>query len=193
MDIKLIVSAKNASNDVARSWYQSLKRTLPSGVLTTAQVKDQTASMTLKKTDDKVIYVVPLVRELTANEVEAAIHAFDEKVEIDFTVEADQTKVDENPNLAVELPETPVLELCTTWAKRKHDDWMKEKVDAGWRYGTQRSAQDQTHPLLRPWAELPEDYRKVDTQPVEELLKLLNDSGYLLLKKEELDALKPKA
>lgn len=193
MDIKLTVATKDATKELAKAWYKSLRASLPSGVLTTAQVEDSTAAMTTQKGDSTVTFIVPLVRELTANEVEAAIRALDDKVEIDFKVAAQQTRVDENPEIEVELPAEPVLELCSMWAKRKHDDWMKDKLDAGWRYGSTRSTKDQTHPLLRTWAELPEEYRKVDTKPLEELLKLLNEHGYVLVKKDEIDALKPKA
>jgi hypothetical protein len=64
---------------------------------------------------------------------------------------------------------------------------MKDKLDDGWRYGPSVSMKEKTHPLLRKWDELPDDYRTIDTSKPEQLLKLLNDSGYVLIKKTELD------
>lgn len=193
MKITLIIAEKDANKELATMWYNSLRASLPSGVLGSTQVGDKCALMTTRKQEGKCYFVAPLVRELTANEVEQAIRSLDEKIEIDFKVEAQQSRVANNPEIEVELPKGPLNELCSNWAKRQHDTWMKEKTEQGWRYGTDVSKEEKTHPLLRPWADLPEEYRKVDTTQVEEMLKLLNDSGYILIRKAELAALKPKA
>lgn len=190
MEIKLVVAANDATKELARAWYKSLKAALPNGVMTAQQVEDTTALMTTKKEDAQVIFIVSLTRELTDNEVEAAIEAFDAKTDIDFKVVAQRKAVDNKPEIEVEVEEGPLNELCTAWAKQKHDDWVKEKTAQGWRYGTKVSNKEQTHPLLRAWADLPEEYRAVDTSQVEQLLKLLNDSGYVLVKR---DQVKPKA
>ncbi len=82
-----------------------------------------------------------------------------------------------------------MVELCTGWAKRKHEDWMSGKTSGGWRYGPTVSQSNKTHPLLRPWSEIPAEYRKVDTTQAQELLDLLRDSGYVIVRREDLDSL----
>jgi len=44
----------------------------------------------------------------------------------------------------------------------QHNSWMKEKVDAGWMYGTIKDAEAKTHPCIVPFNELPEFQRKKD-------------------------------
>lgn len=36
-----------------------------------------------------------------------------------------------------------------------HDSWMKEKTDAGWKYGKVKDKDAKTHPCLVPYEELP--------------------------------------
>ena len=36
-----------------------------------------------------------------------------------------------------------------------HISWMKEKVDDGWVYGTEKNADKKTHPCIVPFGELP--------------------------------------
>ncbi len=37
----------------------------------------------------------------------------------------------------------------------QHNAWMKEKTDAGWKYGEVKDAEAKTHPCIVPFAELP--------------------------------------
>lgn len=43
-----------------------------------------------------------------------------------------------------------------------HDNWMKEKVEAGWVYGEKKNEDKKTHPCIRPFNELPEVQQKKD-------------------------------
>jgi len=44
----------------------------------------------------------------------------------------------------------------------QHDAWMKDKVDAGWVYGEEKSAENKTHPCLVKYEELPIFQQKKD-------------------------------
>ncbi|RYD68677.1 MAG: hypothetical protein EOP83_00225, partial [Verrucomicrobiaceae bacterium] len=81
------------------------------------------------------------------------------------------------------------VSLCTAWAKRQHDQWVKDREANGWRYGTTLSMSEKTNPLLRPWDQLPEKYRKPDLDEPQALLDLLNDQGYAVVTKGELQAM----
>lgn len=44
----------------------------------------------------------------------------------------------------------------------QHDAWSKDKIDAGWVYGTEKDAEKKTHPCLVPFNELPPLQQKKD-------------------------------
>ena len=107
----------------------------------------------------------------------------------DFDIEVSSAEPDRMGSSAAEVSDTRYNDLCTAWAKRQHDQWVKERTDGGWRYGTTISVKEKTHPLLRPWHELPDQFRKVDTESPQGLLDLLNDQGFAIIGKSELESL----
>jgi len=44
----------------------------------------------------------------------------------------------------------------------QHEQWLAEKRVAGWKYGKAKSGAKKTHPLLVPYADLPEVERRKD-------------------------------
>jgi hypothetical protein len=44
----------------------------------------------------------------------------------------------------------------------QHEQWLAEKRAAGWKYGRAKSGAKKTHPLLVPYADLPEVERRKD-------------------------------
>lgn len=44
----------------------------------------------------------------------------------------------------------------------QHDQWAKHKLADGWRFGRTKSGAKKTHPLLVPYADLPEVERRKD-------------------------------
>jgi RyR domain len=43
-----------------------------------------------------------------------------------------------------------------------HDSWLKEKLDAGWKYGKEKDAEKKEHPCCVPYDELPESQKIKD-------------------------------
>lgn len=43
-----------------------------------------------------------------------------------------------------------------------HENWMKEKLAAGWVYGKEKDAINKTHPCLVPYSELPQEQKSKD-------------------------------
>jgi hypothetical protein len=187
--ISLTVKSKDAGKSLAKLWYGTAVAHLPEGLASTVQTGDTTARMKMSKKGEKVTLSIPLVRNLTAKEVETVIGEFDAKFSKDFVITSTRVEIGLKDEVEVEVPHEPIVALCTAWAKSQHDEWVKDKTDSGWRYGPSVSVSNKTHPLLRPWADLPETYRKVDTTKVEEMLKLMNDHGYVMIAKTELDNL----
>ncbi len=48
-------------------------------------------------------------------------------------------------------------------AEASHENWMAEKLDAGWRYGEVKDADARTHPCIVAYADLPLDQRAKDS------------------------------
>lgn len=44
-----------------------------------------------------------------------------------------------------------------------HDNWMREKYMAGWKYGPEKNAVAKTHPCLKPYSELPSAQKVKDS------------------------------
>lgn len=49
-----------------------------------------------------------------------------------------------------------------TPASAQHDQWLEQKKAAGWKYGRTKSGVKKTHPLMVPYADLPEVERRKD-------------------------------
>jgi hypothetical protein len=187
--ISLTVKAEKLTKKLPKRWYAIARENLPDGLCTTFTNGDAQGRMKLTKKDGKAILTIPLVRNLTEREVEHVIDALSENYDGDFSVSSSRIQVGVKNEIEVEIDHDPLISLCTAWAKEQHDEWMKDKTEAGWRYGPTVSMANKTHPLMRPWADLPDAYRVIDTKRPEELLKMLNDHGYVLVAKSELDQL----
>jgi hypothetical protein len=43
-----------------------------------------------------------------------------------------------------------------------HENWLKEKAEAGWKYGVVKDAQTKEHPCFVPYRELPPEQKQKD-------------------------------
>lgn len=187
--IALSIKQAAVTEKLPRLWYHTVVDNIPEGLVHTVTRADEQIKMLARASDGKMGYTIPLIRHLTDKEVGKVIRAFDDAFKADFVITASKIEVGLKKEIEVAVPHDPLVELCTAWAKQQHDEWMQDKLEAGWRYGPSVSTLNKTHPLLRQWSDLPEAYRKVNTSKAEELLKLFNEHGYLMVKKDELDKL----
>lgn len=44
-----------------------------------------------------------------------------------------------------------------------HESWLKEKIEAGWKYGPVKDAEKKEHPCCVPYDQLPEEQRRKDS------------------------------
>jgi hypothetical protein len=185
--IALIVSDEIDKNHL-RAWFHAVRDNAPQGVVVTVTVDGKPVQIVKSKEKD-VRYMVPLSRDLTDAETKTVIDAFSHNTDMDFSVSSTTSPLDMKLTPEIEIDHDPMVELCTGWAKKKHEDWMSTKTGSGWRYGPTVSNSNKTHPLLRQWSELPAEYRKVDTSQAQAMLDLLRDSGYIIVRREDLDKL----
>jgi hypothetical protein len=191
--VKLIVS-KELDKSSAKEWFACVRDLGPNGVLSTIQTPDdkgtlRSVSMVCRAVGEKFEYIVPLTRDLIEREVEPIIQCFvAEHPEVDFDVETSVAVIRGFEDSA-KIKDSKYVELCTLWAKQRHDEWYKDRTDNGWSYGTSVSLKDKKHPLLRPWHELSDQHRKIDLDQPKQMMKMLADSGYAVLDKDEFDSM----
>lgn len=77
--------------------------------------------------------------------------------------------------------------MCAQWAKIKHKQWCQERENDGWVYGPSLSFKDKRHPLLKPWDELPEKFRVIDSKEPQIFIDMLEKHGYLVAPRHEIE------
>ena len=55
------------------------------------------------------------------------------------------------------------LENPNAAPSHSHEEWLKEKQAAGWKYGPIKDPDEKTHPCFVPYEELPEEQKKKDS------------------------------
>lgn len=184
---------KPLKKNVIKSWFDCVKRAAPSGVVATLQTTDEDGAPRAVKLVHRVVkernlYMVPLSRDLLPDEVERIVEVFMlENPDQDFDIETHA-----NFMVALDRPNANMdhdkhLALSMALSKAKHDDWMKTKIDSGWRYGPELSMENKTHPLLLPWEQLPEKYKAPDLDWPDKLISILGDQGYSVIAKDNLE------
>lgn len=71
-----------------------------------------------------------------------------------------------------------IHKLVEQLAASNHDNWARQRMGEGWRYGPQRDDEHKTHPDLVPYDELPESEKEYDRASVVETLKAIIALGY---------------
>lgn len=191
-----LVVEEPLDTDNLKGWYRCATGKAPYGVVTTLPSIDdkgqpQNVKMVHRETDKGHYYMIPVTRDLTEKEVERIVSAYGDLVsEMDFDIEA--TVIDARPfakqEPSVTVDQQKYANVASSWAKKQHEEWLKKRTEDGWRYGQVISLANKTHPLLRPWDELPERYRHVDLDQPQKLLDLLGEHGYVVVSKEDLEA-----
>jgi hypothetical protein len=101
--------------------------------------------------DTKHLYDFKIDRSLTEAESEVILAVIEKWTESDFLLEV--TTIED-----YFLPENE-YEVDVT--SMKHNRWMNNKVDEGWRYGLEFNEDAKTDPRLRPYHELTEKLKNL--------------------------------
>jgi TrkA-N domain/RyR domain len=78
-----------------------------------------------------------------------------------------------------------------TLARIEHERWMKERLEAGFRYGPVRDARNKVSPYLVPWEELAADVRDLDRDAVRLIPAILAAAGYAIVPRPKRAAKSP--
>jgi TrkA-N domain/RyR domain len=76
-----------------------------------------------------------------------------------------------------QLSEPEIDEL----ARMEHDRWCQEQTSTGWRYAPEFDEQQQLHPGLLSWPDLPSALRLRNYDPIRELPAILADAGFQIV------------
>lgn len=192
-----LATADTLDADVVKCWFRCVREHAPNGtVMSVPGIDDKgtprAVSLVHREMEGQHLYMVPLTRDLTEDEAETVVQAFAaENADLDFDISISSPMADRLEQEANDIPveQDRYLALCDAWAKRQHEAWMKEREEQGWTYGTTVSLKNKTHPLMRPWSELPAKFKKVDLSQPQALVDLLNDQGFVFVAKSELESL----
>jgi hypothetical protein len=77
----------------------------------------------------------------------------------------------------IEVPRD-LLALADTLARNVHETWALERINQGWKYGTERNDAKKLHPCLVPYDDLPESEKKFDHITAMETIKVILGLGY---------------
>ena len=97
------------------------------------------------------IYDFRLNRGVSEEEAEVILGLITDWTEKDFIMEITTTDTYDLPEGETEVDLTAM----------KHNRWMTEKVDNGWRYGLQFNEEDKTDPRLRPYDQLTDKLKNI--------------------------------
>ena len=101
--------------------------------------------------DNKNMYDFRLNRSVTEAEAEVILGLINEWTEDDYTMEITTSE-------KYDLPEGEIEADITAM---KHNKWITEKVNDGWRYGLSFNEEEKTDPRLRPYHELSEKLKNM--------------------------------
>ena len=176
-------------------WMALLDEHLPPGVRTTVRVDGRDGGsayvpMLCKASKSMYRYMVPLTRHLIEDEARPIAEAASAAFPFDFDIVVSKCEIE--AGLAkdnIKIEDERYKAICQAFAKRQHEQWVKDRLSTGWRYSTTLSVADKTSPMLRSWDDLPESLRQVDYKQPQAMVDLLNDQGYAVISKDELAAI----
>ena len=149
--------------DQIQRWYLTVEMLAPPGVI---KDDDQTGNFVLALQDNELLYRVELVRHLTAEEAERIVEGYMRVTEHDFQIETSNVYRAEadfgHPfESDIQMEEGARNILQQTYARQAHNEWIKEMMSKGYRYGLNMSVNEKTHPAMRPYDDIPENYRNM--------------------------------
>jgi hypothetical protein len=193
-EIPLFIRLKTSEplvKEEALAWYHCVKNNLPDGVLSSVQTTNPQGNpdvvfMVHKETRSGThYYEIPLTRDLTQKETEVIEEAYP-KGEIETSSE-EVKAARQGPADAVVMEEDDYNNLCETLAKHQHQRWYDARAKSGWSFGLLVNEKSKQHPLMRPWEQLPEQYRKVDYELPHLFMNMLVEQGYVVVSRDELN------
>ena len=143
-----------------------IKNTGPDDILKSVQVYDEIGNeklvrMRCLQNGDNLSYIVPLMRNLTEQEVEKVVIVWDQIFDTTdkYIIDTSTPYTGLDPNAEGEDDAVEKHPSSNADLQNFHSEWSKALLNNGWRYGTNYDLTNKTHPLLLPWEQLPRSYK----------------------------------
>ena len=165
-------TAKILNSDEIRRWYLTVDMLAPDNII---MGDYESNSFMFAMQAEDFIYMVPLVRHLTEQEAEKIVEGYMRVSEHDFDIETSNV-YRANADLAhpfetdYQISVDAKNVLKDAYARQSHNQWIQGKMREGYRYGLKLNLKEKTHPAMRPWDELPKEYRRLPESSDKELL-----------------------
>jgi hypothetical protein len=165
-------TAKVLNADEIRRWYLTVDMLAPDNII---MGDDESNSFMFAMQAEDYIYMVPLVRHLTEMEAEKIVEGYMRVSEHDFDIETSNV-YRANADLAhpfetdYQISVDAKNVLKDAYARQSHNQWIQAKMREGYRYGLKLNLKEKTHPAMRPWDDLPKEYRRLPESSDKELL-----------------------
>lgn len=190
-----LTSYGEANGNHSTVWYKAVYSALPRGTVVSvdnANDPETPIRMTKNQMAGCVKYTIPLSRDLTPYELNEIKNKWAGMGVLgNFGITSSST-ISEKMKLAADnmiLSDSDYDSLCFQLMKAEHQRWYADRAADGWSFGPTLSVFNRTHPLMRPWEDLPIEYRTIDKANPHKLLSMLDSHGYSVVKKGELDSL----
>ena len=155
-----------------QKWYYTIELLGPDAIMAG---DDDTNSLVLAMQDTDYLYIIPLVRHLTADEAERIVEGYMRVTEHDFSIESSNV-YRANADLGhpfeydIQMDEGAREIIQQNMERQNHNKWISEQQERGWRFGLNFDQVNRTHPAMRPWDDLPESYKRKRVTEDKELL-----------------------
>ena len=163
---------KTLNAEEIQRWFFTVVMLAPEGILAG---DDETSQFMLAAQGDDYLYRIPLARHLTEQEAERVVIGYMRGSEHDFEIEASNV-YRQNADFGHPFENEIVMDegardiLQQTYARQAHNEWIQEMIGSGYRFGLSMNVTEKTHPAMRPYDDLPENYRRVAAVDDQKLL-----------------------
>lgn len=79
-----------------------------------------------------------------------------------------------------------LISLTELLARNTHENWAKNRIAQGWKWGEKRDDSKKEHPCLVSYDDLPEEEKEYDRKTSTEVLKMLLSAGYVIHRQVDL-------
>lgn len=146
------------TSDQIQRWYLTVNMLGPDNIIDDEFI--------LASQEGDLLYIIPLVRHLTAQEAERIVEGYMRITDHNFEIEtsnvyrADADFMDPW-DFEIVMDEGAKSTIEESYIRQAHNEWIKGMMDKGYRYGLNMSINEKTHPAMRPWDDLPESYQRM--------------------------------
>ena len=142
-------------SDTALKWYQIVRDFAPKNIIYSYELNGNLIAMEygLYMEDELPhAYIVPLTRDMTADEASFVVEAWSYLYQADCDVEISNQFVDngfgEFDN-SINIDEEIKTQVTNDIQKWEHNRWVDNKIQEGWRCGSYFNSKQKTHPALK--------------------------------------------